>query len=129
MKTIVTFRYSLNKENSLLPAVVSLLLEIAIVPTTTFATDTSQYFQIQAQSLDKALITFANQAHLKIIFDTNKTHTVNVSSFKGTMTTHQVLAKLLQGSGYTYQYVDNHTTEIVNVVVTSTVKTYATFLV
>ena len=115
LKTAKLGHKQTQKETSLVSASI-LLLIIGIFNTQSgFAKDAAQLYQIPAQSLDNALFTFAAQAKIKIIFEADKVHNINNKSLNGTLTTQQVLDKLLQDSDYTYQFVDNHTVKLTKV--------------
>ncbi|MCX7103348.1 MAG: TonB-dependent receptor, partial [Methylobacter sp.] len=92
--------------------VISLLIGAMIFIEPTFAEDITQQYTLPAQPLNKALSTVASLAKLKILFDAEQIHTLNTQSLMGTMTTAQVLEKLLQGSGYNYRFLDTHTVKL-----------------
>ncbi len=92
--------------------VISLLIGAMIFIEPTFAEDITQQYTLPAQPLNKALSTVASLAKLKILFDAEQIHTLNTQSLTGTMTTAQVLEKLLQGSGYNYRFLDTHTVKL-----------------
>ena len=95
--------------DSVLRIAIATLLGGAMISEPAFADDKTQQYKIPAQSLNNALMRFAADSNLELIFSADTVRSLNAKSLDGTMTPKQALEKLLQGSGYTYRFVDDHT--------------------
>lgn len=74
-----------------------------------FADDATRHYKIPAQSLNNALMKFAADSNLELIFSADTIRSLNAKSLDGTMTPEQALGQLLQGGCYTYRFIDKHT--------------------
>ncbi|QLF93484.1 TonB-dependent siderophore receptor [Pseudomonas sp. ABC1] len=66
-------------------------------------------FDIPAQPLDSALTRFADQAGLRILFTSDDVAGLDGNPLNGSFPPSQALQRLLQGSGYGFQFVDEKT--------------------
>lgn len=73
-----------------------------------YAGDTTRHYQIPAQSLNNALMRFAADSNLELVFSADKVRGLSAVSLDGTMTAAQALTRLLQGSGMTYRFINAH---------------------
>jgi outer-membrane receptor for ferric coprogen and ferric-rhodotorulic acid len=62
-------------------------------------------FNLPAQALARSVSQIASTTGLQVMFDGTDTTEIRVSELKGRMTVDQALARVLSGSGLTYQYV------------------------
>jgi len=69
-------------------------------------------FTIPAQPMPDALRDFAHQAHLQMLFDYRALESLNAGSVNGRMTVQNALTQLLQGSGFTFTWVNARTIAI-----------------
>lgn len=74
-------------------------------------TPTRQY-HIPAQPLEDALMQFATDTNLRLLFTADKVQGLSAPKLDGGMTHAQALSQLLQGSGITYRFVDANTVTI-----------------
>ncbi len=81
----------------------------ALMSEKAFANDTSKHYNIAAQSLNNALMRFAAESNLELIFNADMVRGLNTKRLAGNMTPAQALTLLLQDSGVTYRFVDEHT--------------------
>ena len=95
--------------NSVLRVAIATLLGGVMISEPLFAADATQQYKIPAQSLNNALMKFAVDSNLELIFNADAVRSLNAKTLDGTMTPKQALDQLLQGSGYTYRFIDNHT--------------------
>ncbi|MEN0105425.1 MAG: TonB-dependent siderophore receptor [Pseudomonas sp.] len=84
---------------------------VAPLPLTAIAAEQSatQTYNIPAQALDSALTQFADQAGLRILFSSSDVAGLRSAGLQGNFAVKEALAKLLQGSGYSVQFVDEKT--------------------
>ncbi len=73
-----------------------------------YAEDTTRHYQIPAQSLNNALMRFAAESNLELVFTADKVRGMTANSLDGTMTADQALTRLLQGSGMTFRFINAH---------------------
>ncbi len=71
-----------------------------------------QRYAIPAGSLEDALMEFVAQADLKLIFKTDLVRSARSAGLTGTLTPEQGVARLLEGSGIAYRFVDSNTVTI-----------------
>ena len=76
------------------------------------AEENSRNYHIPTQSLNNALIQFAADSDLELIFPADKIRGVSANGVDGKMTPAQGLSLLLQGSGMTYRFVDAKTVTV-----------------
>ncbi len=76
------------------------------------AESTTQQYHIPAQPLNSALMRFASDANLELLYTADKLRAFKTSGLNGSMTSEQALSKLLQGSGMTYRFVDAKTVTV-----------------
>lgn len=69
----------------------------------------TQVFTIVAQPLDSALTRLADQAGLRIIFNSDEISGMRSAGLRGAYTINEALEQLLRGSGYGYEYVNDKT--------------------
>jgi iron complex outermembrane recepter protein len=77
-----------------------------------FADQPVRHYHIPAQALDSGLLRLAADSGLEILFTADKVRGVTTNGLDGSMTHAQALARLLQGSGMTYRFVDARTVTI-----------------
>jgi iron complex outermembrane recepter protein len=68
-----------------------------------------QRFSIPAQSLNNALMEFAANSKLEVVFNADMVRGYTTAPVNGSMTSQQALGQLLNGTGITYRYLDAHT--------------------
>jgi iron complex outermembrane receptor protein len=73
------------------------------------AADAARDYRIPAQSLNNALMQFAADSDLEVVFNADGIRGLNANSLEGRMTPAEALDRLLQGSGYGYRYINDHT--------------------
>ncbi|MGH8656486.1 MAG: TonB-dependent siderophore receptor [Gammaproteobacteria bacterium] len=78
----------------------------------TWAEGPVQSYAIPAGSLEDALMEFAAQTDLKLIFKTDLVRSARSAGLTGTLTPEQGVARLLEGSGIAYRFVDSNTVTI-----------------
>ncbi len=71
-----------------------------------------QRYAIPAGSLEDALMEFAAQSDLRLIFKTDLVRSVRSAGLTGTLTPEQGVARLLEGTGIAYRFVDSNTVTI-----------------
>lgn len=69
-------------------------------------------FDIPAQDLNAALLTFTNRAGLQVFYDVTLVKGLRSAQLKGTFTPAQGLAQLLAGSGITYRFTGANTVSL-----------------
>ncbi|UVM57943.1 TonB-dependent receptor [Pseudomonas sp. B21-012] len=69
----------------------------------------TQLFNIAAQPLDSALTRFADQAGLRIIFNSDEVSGMNSAGLSGPYKVNEALDHLLSGSGFGYEFVNDKT--------------------
>lgn len=69
-------------------------------------------YRIPAQSLNSALLRFAADSGVEILYDTDQLRGLSSGGLDGNMTPTQALSQLLQGSGMAYRFVDAGTVTI-----------------
>lgn len=77
------------------------------------ATEHSQDYNISAQSLNDALIQFAAETNLQLLFSADRVRGIEVKALSGTLSREQALHQLLLDTGLTYQFIDNKTVTII----------------
>ncbi|CAD6873233.1 TonB-dependent siderophore receptor [Methylomonas fluvii] len=73
------------------------------------AAEVVRHFNIGGQSLNNALIQFAAQAELELIFSADLLRELASPELRGDMSAEQALTHLLHGSGFTYRFIDTDT--------------------
>jgi len=71
-----------------------------------FSSEKNYHYSIPAQSLNNALVKFAIESDLALIFTANMVRGLRSKALFGEMTSKAALGKLLKGSGYSYRFVD-----------------------
>jgi iron complex outermembrane recepter protein len=71
-----------------------------------YAGDATRHYKIPAQSLNNALMRFAADSNLELVFTADKVRGLTANRLDGTMTAAQALTRLLQGSGMTYRFIN-----------------------
>jgi iron complex outermembrane recepter protein len=87
------------------------VLWLAVSPTA-LARANTESFDIAAQPMPAALKAFAAQAHLQLLFDYKALAQLRTGPLKGRMEPKDALLRLLKGSGYTFQQVNERTIAI-----------------
>jgi len=93
--------------------IVALLLSGVLRCETAFAFPTSFNYDIPAQSLNSALMQFAADSGLALIFTTDIVRGMRSHPLTGQMSHEQALQVLLQNTGLDYQFVDGRTVTLV----------------
>lgn len=70
------------------------------------AAEVRHHFNIPAQSLNNALVKFAADTKLAVIFSADTVRGISVGELQGQMTAEQALSRLLKDTGYTYRFID-----------------------
>jgi iron complex outermembrane receptor protein len=86
-------------------------LWLTVSPTALARADSAS-FDIAAQPMPAALKAFAAQAHLQLLFDYKALARLRTAPLKGRMAPKDALVRLLKGSGYTFQQVNDRTIAI-----------------
>ncbi|HEV7137853.1 MAG TPA: TonB-dependent receptor [Steroidobacteraceae bacterium] len=84
------------------------VLWLGVAPTA-LARANPESFDIAAQPMPSALRAFAAQAHVQLLFDYKALAHFKAGPVKGGMDSKDALARLLRGSGYTFQQVSDRT--------------------
>jgi iron complex outermembrane recepter protein len=77
------------------------------------ADSATRQYHIPAQPLNSALMRFASDSNLELLYTADKLRAFKTVGLDGSMTAAQALSQLLQGSGMTYRFVDANTVTIV----------------
>lgn len=77
-----------------------------------FSAEQVQQYDIPAQSLNNALLHFAAESDLTLIFTSDKVRGLKSKALQGKHTAKQAIELLLQESGYKYQFIDINTVTI-----------------
>ncbi len=96
--------------NKALPnlAILKIALFALVLSGNAYAGDATRHYKIPAQSLNNALMRFAADSNLELVFTADKVRGLTTNSLDGTMTAGQALTRLLQGSGMTYRFINAH---------------------
>jgi outer membrane receptor for ferric coprogen and ferric-rhodotorulic acid len=65
--------------------------------------------QLPEQSLDQALTQLADQANVRLIFNSSDVGALRIQALRGNYTLAQAMDRLLQGSGFTWRMLDERT--------------------
>lgn len=76
------------------------------------ADSTARQYHIPAQPLNSALMRFASDSNLELLYTADKLRAFKTGGLEGNMTPAQALSRLLQGSGMSYRFVDANTVTI-----------------
>lgn len=109
-----------RKGNTVLSMAVATVLGGTMISEPAAADDAARQYKIPAQSLNNALMKFAADSNLELIFSADTVRSLNAKALDGTMTPEQALGQLLQGSGYTYRFIDRHTVMLEKATVSDT---------
>ena len=90
------------------PVVLTIILIALALSGTVNAGDATRHYKIPAQSLNNALMRFAADSNLELVFTADKVRGLTANSLDGTMTAAQALTQLLQGSGMTFRFINAH---------------------
>ncbi len=74
------------------------------------------HYNIPAQSLNDALLKFAADSNLELVFSADNLRGLNAGPLLGTMTPEQALQQLLNKSGLGFRFLDAHTVMLLNLV-------------
>lgn len=77
------------------------------------ALDSARQYAIPAQPLNDALVQFAEQSVITLIFASDRIRGIETNALIGSYTIEQGLSALLQGSGFTYRFIDNNTVTLI----------------
>lgn len=69
-------------------------------------------FDIRAGTASSSLKEFASQAHLQLLFDYKALEKLKTPSVKGQLTPAEALKEMLEGSGFTFHEINDHTIAI-----------------
>jgi iron complex outermembrane receptor protein len=89
------------------------LIGVMLISTPVFSAEQLHHYNISEQSLNDALLQFAADSKLELIFATDRVRGIKVNTLIGKMTAKQVLEILLKGSGNSYRFIDSHTVTII----------------
>lgn len=70
-------------------------------------------YNIPAQSLNNALVKFAADSNLALIFSADTVRGLNAERLEGQMMPEQALTRLLKGTGYSYRFIDAATITLI----------------
>jgi iron complex outermembrane recepter protein len=90
------------------PAILKMALIALVLSGHVYAGDTTRHYQIPAQSLNNALMRFAADSNLELVFTADQVRGMTANRLEGDMTAAQALTQLLQSSGMTYRYINAH---------------------
>ncbi|ANE57522.1 TonB-dependent receptor [Methylomonas sp. DH-1] len=68
-----------------------------------------RHYRIPSQSLNNALLRFATESNLELVFSADGVRGIDSPNLDGDFTPEQALGKLLQGSGFSYRFNDADT--------------------
>jgi iron complex outermembrane recepter protein len=88
--------------------IVAFVLSVALSQAV-FAAPQAIKYNIPAQSLNNALIKFAAEAKLALIFSADMVRGIQVEALNGLMTVEQALSALLKNTGFSYRFIDANT--------------------
>ncbi len=114
---VVTVYGRLRHKNGVLIwlfSVTLLLIGGVAVCQSAHAVETAFYYDIPAQSLNDALLKFAADSHLELVFSADMLRGINAHALVGTMTPEQALQILLKDSGFSFRFSDQHTVTLLN---------------
>lgn len=74
--------------------------------------ESTKAFAIAPQTLNDALVNFAQQAHIELLFSADSVRGLNSQSLNGRMTVEQALQVLLKNSGLNYRFINNNTAAV-----------------
>lgn len=83
-----------------------MLIGLMLFSSRIVAAEVWHYFNIPAQSLNNALVKFAADTNLAVIFSADAVRGMTAEELQGKMTVEQGLSRLLNDSGYTYRFID-----------------------
>lgn len=90
-----------------LPLACSMLISLPALSVS--ATELTKTYDIAPQALNDALVSFAQQANIELIFSTDNVRGLTSPKLRGQMTAEQALGKLLEDSGLSFRLIDNNT--------------------
>ncbi|MBK8815584.1 MAG: TonB-dependent receptor plug domain-containing protein [Methylococcaceae bacterium] len=99
----ITINKTANK-----PAILIMALFALVLSGNAYAGDVTRHYQIPAQSLNNALMRFAADSNLELVFTADQVRRMTANRLDGNMTAAQALTKLLHGSGMTYRFINAH---------------------
>lgn len=76
------------------------------------ADESTKTFALAPQTLNDALVDFAQQAQIELLFSADSVRGLNSQSLNGRMTVEQALQRLLKDSGLDYRFINNHTAAV-----------------
>lgn len=77
------------------------------------ATTSTLAFNIAPQSLNTAVLAFADRAGLQVFYDADRLRGLRSSGVQGTYSREQAIAQLLQGTGVSYRFTDATTVSLI----------------
>ncbi len=89
----------------------AMVLALGIAPG--YASTPIAQYNIPAQSLNDALMRFAAESKLALIFSADLIRGIQAEALHGTMSTEQALNRLLNNSGFAYRFIDDNTVTLV----------------
>jgi iron complex outermembrane receptor protein len=78
---------------------------MAITPALQAQTAPRIEFNLPAQDLNRALLSLADRAGIQIIYDAGKVQGLRSTAVSGSLTPQEALARMLEGTGYTYSQI------------------------
>jgi iron complex outermembrane recepter protein len=85
------------------------LISGILISTSVFSAEKTNLYHIPAQSLNHALVQFAAISGLEMLFTAEMVHDLKSKSVSGTLSPQQALEILLQDTGFTYRFINDHT--------------------
>ena len=94
---------------TLIVGIIASLIQLAASDVVTAAEATAHHYAIPSQSLNDALIRFAAESNLQIVFSADWVRGIDSPNLHGDFTAEQALQRLLQGSCFAYRFTDTNT--------------------
>ena len=82
---------------------------ISLLSISVSATELPKTFDIAPQALNDALVSFAQQANIELIFSTDSVRGLTSPKLHGQMSAEQALGMLLKDSGLSFRFINNNT--------------------
>jgi iron complex outermembrane recepter protein len=92
-----------------LVGIIASLIQLSAVDVATASEATARHYAIPSQSLNDALIRFAAESNVEIVFSADWVRGIDSPNLDGDFTAEQALQRLLQGSCFSYRFTDGDT--------------------
>ncbi|MEJ8476924.1 TonB-dependent siderophore receptor [Roseibium algae] len=85
----------------------------AVGQTENVGVSSARSFNIPAQSLNRAILTFASRAGIKVFYDTSSVRGLRSSAVSGVLTPQQAMTQLLAGTGVSYRFTSENAMSLI----------------